>query len=140
MQIFCPYADFTKTAIALDGKRLNKQKVELYQILNTISRGDAAKGWKNHPAVKMARGYERFFIEYGLSIAMECLNRNYKDTLIPKIEHFKSIFDAQYKIPHYWGDERLHSSHRSALLFKNYEHYSQFGWTETPKIDYHWAV
>jgi hypothetical protein len=29
-------------------------------------------------------------------------------------------------------------SHRAALLYKLPEHYSQFGWTEDPKVAYLW--
>jgi hypothetical protein len=139
MQIFSPYSDFEKIAKCLDGKRLNKQKVEIYQILNCISLGDKAKGWKNHPAVRMARNYEQFFISYALAIANECLARGYKDTLIPKIEAFKLVF-KEYKVPPYWGNQEFHKSHMSNLIRKLPEHYGKL-WPDIPdNLPYVWPV
>jgi hypothetical protein len=140
MQIFSPYSDFEKIAKCLDGKRLNKQKVEIYQILNCISLGDKAKGWKNHPAVRMAKNYEQFFISYALAIANECLARGYKDTLIPKIEAFKLVFNQEYKVPPYWGNEKFHASHRSNLLRKDPIFYGKYNWTEPSDLPYFWPV
>ena len=36
MQIFLPYADIEQSARVLDTQRLMKQRVESYQILNTL--------------------------------------------------------------------------------------------------------
>jgi hypothetical protein len=38
MQTFMPYSDFEKTARCLDNKRLGKQRVEAWQILNTLNK------------------------------------------------------------------------------------------------------
>ncbi len=50
--------------------------------------------------------------------------------------------DGNYneELPVWWNNEEFYASHRSALLFKNYEHYSKFGWKENPKYDYVWPV
>ena len=53
MQTFLPYKDFTKSAKALDNKRLGKQRVEVKQILNALD--GKSKGWTNHPATNMWR-------------------------------------------------------------------------------------
>lgn len=140
MQIFSPLTNFKDIARCLDGKRLNKQKLEIYQILKCISLGNEAKGWKNHPAVRMARNYEQFFIDYAICIANECLARNYKDTLIPKIEAFRVVFSQEYKTPPYWSNEDFHASHRAALLAKNHEWYSRYNWVEKPLIRYYWPI
>lgn len=137
MQIFSPYPDFGKIAQCLDAKRLNKQKVEIYQILKVLA--GQSNGWKNHPAVLMAKGYEAFFIEYGLTIANQCVKNGWNDTLIPKISEFKKLF-TEYKIPPYWGFDKFHSSHRQTLLFKNLNWYSQFNWSEEPKYEYWWPT
>ena len=42
--------------------------------------------------------------------------------------------------PFWWGDDRLHASHRSALLRKNPSHYARFGWSEPPDLPYFWPV
>lgn len=43
-------------------------------------------------------------------------------------------------LPAWWGDERVHKSHRAALMFKDPGHYRQFDWRVIPQIDYHWPV
>jgi hypothetical protein len=50
--------------------------------------------------------------------------------------------DGKYseELPVWWSNEDFYSSHRSALLYKNYGWYSQFGWKEEPKLDYIWPV
>jgi hypothetical protein len=59
MQTFLPSQDFMQSAKLLDSKRLNKQILEGYQILNVLSGRSKTGGWKNHPAVLMWRGFER---------------------------------------------------------------------------------
>ena len=58
MQTFLPHSNFRKTARYLDYRRLGKQRVEAYQILNVLTGKSKGNGWKNHPAVKMWKGYE----------------------------------------------------------------------------------
>ena len=51
MQTFLPYADFVKTAKCLDYRRLGKQRIEAFQILNILEGKTTKAGWKHHPAV-----------------------------------------------------------------------------------------
>lgn len=55
MQTFLRYEDFVATAAVLDDRRLGKQRVETYQIPRALTW--SSHGWKNHPAVKMWRGF-----------------------------------------------------------------------------------
>ncbi len=64
MQTFLPQADLHTSAYFLDSKRLNKQILEGYQILNVLSGKSKTGGWRNHPAVLMWRGFERGLWEY----------------------------------------------------------------------------
>ena len=41
--------------------------------------------------------------------------------------------------PHWLGYEPFHASHRSNLLRKDAEYYSQFGWTEPDNLPYIWG-
>jgi hypothetical protein len=63
----------------LDGKRLNKQKVEANQILNA-SLG-LTKGWINHPAVLMWKGYSNALKYYFNEIAKACIRRGFKNNM-----------------------------------------------------------
>lgn len=136
MQTFLPYPSYKESAQALDDRRLNKQKVECFQIYNALSlvrfRTDGtiigpAKGWINHPAVKMWRGYEKQFIVYALSICSECNHRRIRD--VAGIEDFfwSRIHRHDDKIPHWIADEKLLEkvtfSHRCNLVRKDMKFY-----------------
>lgn len=134
MQTFVPYADFAKSASVLDRQRLGKQRVEVLQILNSLT--GKSNGWMNHPAVKMWSGHEAGLAAYGISICEEWISRGYNDTCSEKISILAQPDYSDY--PEWWEDERVHSSHRSNLLRKFPEHYLQFGWLENSDIPYFW--
>ena len=69
MQTFLPHINYLKVARVLDNKRLNKQILEGYQILNTLS--GRSTGWIHHPAVKMWRGAENELWMYVRSMITE---------------------------------------------------------------------
>lgn len=71
MQTFLPYTNFKEIASELDSKRLNKQILECYQILNVLSNPSPTAGWRNHPAVKMWRGYEQALFKYAMTMVSE---------------------------------------------------------------------
>lgn len=135
MQTFLPYECYVESAKCLDRQRLGKQRVETLQILTTIAYGSR---WENHPAVAMWRGYELSLCSYGEAICKEWLRRGYKDSCHDKISAMRSVFPQHYGVPSFVGREDFHASHRAALLAKNYEHYSRFGWSEKPLINYIW--
>lgn len=137
MQTFLPYQDFKLSAECLDNKRLGKQRVEVWQIYLALTQENY--GWKNHPIVKMWKGYENSLIEYGLNICKEWIKRGFKDNMAEKFLTIKTDFVNKItKYPLWLGKKEIHSSHRAALLFKNYEWYKQFNWKEEPKIEYYW--
>jgi len=55
MQTFLPHSTYAKCAQSLDNKRLNKQILEGYQILNVNSGMSKTGGWKNHPARRLQK-------------------------------------------------------------------------------------
>lgn len=135
MQTFLPYADFSRSAECLDRARLGKQRLEAFQILRTLT--GQTNGWANHPAVKMWSGYEAGLAAYGLSMCDEWISRGYHDSLSPIFIDFLAEL-GEVVMPPWFGDERLHASHRSALLRKDPVHYGNLGWTEPPTLEYHW--
>jgi hypothetical protein len=146
MQTFLPYQNFTHSAKCLDRQRLNKQRIEAWQILQAITNKDY--GWQNHPAVKMWQSHPRLLCLYGLEICNEWrFARGYKDSLGDKFFEELCKYDDLWangkyleELPIWWNNEDFYSSHRAALLYKKYEHYVQFGWKEEPKYDYVWPV
>jgi len=137
---------FDDTARILDNKRLHKQTLEAWQCLLTITELDpdgnhrTPKGWSSHPVVKMWRGYETLFVGYTISTYLEWRCRGYKSTMLPKIlnTYDKAVslgrISSDVNIPPWISDteyfDRLCSTHRTALLCKNYSWYSQFNWPE----------
>ncbi len=135
MQVFLPYPDLKKSVCCLDPSRLGNQ---IYREAKTLITG----GWPNHPASKMWRGYEVALAKYCLHGLEELTHRGRH---YPRwIDFYKRYLISSVKLPPWFGDYRLHSSHRSALLFKNFEWYSKFGWQESPstlidgKFPYYW--
>jgi hypothetical protein len=82
----------------------------------------------------MWRGYEPALRQYMRAIILEWIARGYKNNMdIPEPE--------RYNLPEWWGREDIHSSHRSALLEKDFEYYyGNWAWEDEPKIEYVWPV
>ena len=138
IQTFLPYSDFKESAQCLDMKRLGKQRVEVLQLLNSFHKTDY-KGWKNHPAREMWRGYENALAQYGMIVCEVWLERGYKDTCWGKINaYFDKTKPLNY--PKWIGNEDLHLSHKSNLLRKQPDYYKQY-WPDTPNnLEYIWPV
>ena len=130
MQTFLPYPDFEKTAKCLDYRRLGKQRVEAKQILDCLA--GRSMGWKNHPAVKMWAGFENALEWYYNNIVREWIFRGYKNNMT------LYALSKDISMPNWFGSENFHAAHRSNLLRKSLEHYSQFGWTESSNLEYVW--
>ena len=130
---FMPYADFAESARVLDYRRLGKQRVEAWQILQALLGN--TRGWVNHPASKMWRGHERALCEYGIAICDEWIARGYKDTMRPRfIAIHADLPDTG--IPFWIGDEVLHLSHQSNLKRKDPNYYA---FKVTSSSPYLWA-
>ena len=132
MQTFLAFESFAMSAACLDAKRLGKQRVEAWQILQALR--DPSYGWQSHPAVKMWRGYERALASYGLAICDEWLSRGYKDTMRAKFLDCLPPSAPTPAMPSWLGSPTFHASHRAALLYKDPKYYSRFGWTELPAV------
>jgi hypothetical protein len=154
MNTFLPYKSFKQSARCLDNKRLGKQRVECYQIMLVLldlqprlknSKKKERKGWKNHPAVLMWKGYEGQLYIYWTEISDEWKKRGFKNEgndlnlkYVYKEKVEKIIF---YLDPPKWlGKKIFHSSHRSNLLRKDKVYYSQFKWKEADNLEYYWPI
>lgn len=134
MQTFLPYGDFIQSVKVLDYRRLGKQRVETFQILNILLERTESKGWVNHPAVRMWRGYEEALKSYQNATITEWILRGYNNNM--KLEE---INPNKVIMPPWFRNYNFHRSHRSNLLRKNFEYYSQF-FTEPTDLDYIWPV
>ena len=136
MQTFLPYESFEKSAQTLDWRRLGKQRVEGMQIINAITGkkrkdGKPYKGWINHPCSVMWKDYVPALKHYTNVFIKEWINRGYNNNM--------EFYDTgKIIMPDWIGNEKFHSSHRANLLRKDFDYYSQFGWTENPERPYVW--
>jgi hypothetical protein len=78
MQTFLPHSAPAFCAEALDNKRLNKQILECYQILNILSNQSPSGAWRNHPAVLMWKNAEWGLWEYVQACVVEADKRGIK--------------------------------------------------------------
>jgi hypothetical protein len=130
MQTFVPYADMHESAVVLDNKRLNKQLLEGRQIYNIISDGRTTGGWVSHPAVKMWRNHDNALYSYLENIMLECEFRGIATeknwSAITKMHDNNWDRGDNIVMPPWWGDERVHESHRNNLYIKDPEYYAEF--------------
>ncbi|MGW3347699.1 MSMEG_6728 family protein [Nonomuraea rubra] len=148
MQTFLPYPDFTATAAVLDPLRLGKQRVETLQVLRALT--VPGYGWRHHPAVKMWTGYEEALVRYGLEVCRHWCSLGRTDTcagtMSTELARHRGNPDiraqpelaAAGELPPWLGDERLHLSHRSALLRKDPGFYRPIFGDEPDDLDYVW--
>lgn len=163
MQTFLTHSHgdfFGRTARTLDNKRLNKQALEAWQIMMTNLKLDPAgnhrepRGWFNHPATKMWRGHEIVLGDYINAMCDEWRSRGFKTTIGDKaVQTLNQAHalgrltsaDAPSWLLNAGKFSKICSSHRVALLCKNYDWYTKFGWSEDSGIapdgyDYVWGA
>jgi len=162
VQTFVPITDsFDDIARVLDNKRLNKQALEGWQILMNLLQLDpqgehrVSKGWSNHPAVKMWKGHEVALYLYVEAMVKEWKRRGYKSTIGDKAKAtirraidlglISNVSSNPGWISSSSTFSKVASSHRLALLNKDYEWYSQFEWpedsgTRPDTYEYVWPV
>ncbi len=147
MQVFVPFRDTRKIAECLDNKRLNKQLLEGRQLLNINASGKTSGAWVNHPAAKMVRGYEGWFFDYLAEIKRECNKRGIETinnwNAIKSIREDSNVWNDDLE-PMWWGDSRVHNSHKANLYRKDPIHYFDFSDTiNNPccsRCLYYWPV
>jgi hypothetical protein len=134
VQTFLPLPDYRESMECLDKSRLGNQ---VWREGLTLIRG----GWKNHPASKMWRGHEYhlgLYLLAGLEVLEKRSLKKYNSVREKILIEMNKHTDTGK--PKWLGDETFHASHRSNLLRKNKEHYSQFGWKEPDNLPYVWPV
>jgi Pyrimidine dimer DNA glycosylase len=148
VQTFLPYPDFAASAAALDPKRLGKQRVEALQVLRAVTR--ETYGWKRHPAVRMWVGYAEGVAAYGLATCREWVGRGGADTVagtigvdlaaagLPPVPRTQEVLAGAGELPTWIGNERVHESHRAALVRKDPAFYGALFPDVDPQLPYFW--
>ena len=138
MQTFLPYNSFEKSLHCLDLKRLGKQRVEAWQIINTIHL--KKKAWSNHPAVNMWRPYLfQLCVYYNKSLDVWAARKK-KNIKLRKIVLSQLPSSWSKELPHFMGNQAFHDSHKSNLLRKHPRFYQAFGWQVPDNLPYIWPI
>lgn len=100
-------------------------------------------GWTDHSCTVMWRNNVQALMLYTDCAIREWVRRGYQNTMplmLASDTDPASIYPgaSSTAMPLWLGRPELHASHRRRLLQKDYEWYSQFGWTEKPEGDYLW--
>lgn len=101
------------------------------------------KGWVNHPATKMWRGYEWALLQYQKAICNEWLSRGYEDTCYEKtLAIYESYIQpwGTTEDPPWVGDLDFHRSHQSNLLRKDPEWYGPMFPSVPDNLPYIWPT
>lgn len=129
----------------LDYRRLGKQRVEAWQILNVLrgvdneGRPKDHKGWVNHPATRMWESHIPGLATYGMLCSAEWIQRGYNDTMYQRFSRVLAEYERHgmpIEVPTFLDDIAL--SHKSNLIRKFPEHYQQL-WPDVPDdMPYYW--
>jgi hypothetical protein len=106
-------ADFFEAARILDRQRLNKQRVECYQILQTLAGISTTHSWANHPAERIV-------------------------TLVQDAMYQHVWGPTNAGAPYWMGAEGFHLSHKSNLILKDPEYYQKYWPDIPPGLPYIW--
>lgn len=145
MQTFLPYADYKKCAEVLDYRRLGKQRVEAWMILQILAGERPESRWRFHPVVKMWRGFENSLVIYAVAMCNEWVMRDYEDNCRKKILDLyrKNTGKAHlsYSLAPPWiTDKALFESHQSNLIRKKPEFYGPKFPGVPNNLSYIWPV
>jgi hypothetical protein len=133
MQTFLPYPSMRDSLDALDNKRLNKQILETYQMLNVLSGQSKSGAWRNHPAVLMWEGAESELWRYGMTAIKLADMRGIKTE-----NNLANMKLLAAKAAIHWGNEdplwrtdlktikRVNTTHKANLYRKDPEYYAEY--------------
>lgn len=133
MQVFCPCLDPFDTVKVLDNRRLNKQILEILQILsvnlNINIDWKIPKYVKNHPNTKLWKNDPLYLIKYLEDLFIEYTKRtNKKHKCEEKLNYFPQGFYL-YKncliLPDFLTSSFCYN-HKKLLLEKNYNYYINY--------------
>ena len=134
MQTFLPFPAKRDSLDALDNKRLNKQILETYQILNILTGNSKSNAWRNHPAVLMWEGAESELYRYGMTAIFLANTRGIKTT--KNKENIEKLVDSTKASV--WQDnepiwaktptilKRVNATHKANLYRKDPIYYAEF--------------
>jgi hypothetical protein len=130
MQTFLSEPTWQKSIEALDNARLNKQILEVRQILSALA--GQTKGWVNHPATNMWRGYEWGLGAYGglcyAELGIRGINADKNMDAITAL--MSNFYESSTEVPWWWErsetKDKILVTHAAMLYKKDSAHYSDY--------------
>ena len=144
--VWVPYPNFRLSVHVLDSQRLGVQIGQCLHILRMLA-GHREGGKDRYHATTMAWSQHPEALCMYTEFAIDEVNlRGHKfEHPSPRSPEGLKVYGLpkEWKsdnpiIPEWIGIERIHASHRSRLLKKDFGWYSQFAWTETPMVNVQW--
>lgn len=138
MQTFICEHILSLSASRLDNKRLGKQRVETIQIAMCLLEKETQ--WKNHPAIRMWRGYEKYLVYiYLSSILTEWDIRGFNsDKCKQHYTRLMNVVKDSELISPPWLNDLFINAHRSNLIRKDATHYQKFWPMLDGSLEYIW--
>lgn len=134
MDILAPLPDFVDSSAAFSDADLRLQTRNISHAMDALHEVKMLT-LKGNPWVEMWRGHEVTLCEYGITLAEEFLSREIPkpglDKMIEQLKHIEwhmecaSAGDFSMDKPDWWGDLRVHNSHKEILLARNPDWYTQ---------------
>jgi len=125
MQVFLPYTSVRRSFQSLDSRRLNKQHLELHQLITCVDKKQRGESTSHHAAVNLFMPDRLAFAKYCFAQCVEvCLEQGIKiKAYRDDYERYRVIREDRVVHPIWFGRKAFHSAHRQALLAKSKARY-----------------
>jgi len=144
--VWLPYPNLRLSAHVLDSQNLGSQVGQCLRILTMIAGHREGGRDKFHRTTLSWWHFPEALALYTEYAMIELSSRGHSSSL-PSPRHPEGL--KLYDFPKSWGTdspvmpdwigiERIHASHRAALLRRDRAWYSQFAWHETPVLNLQW--
>lgn len=148
MITWLPYPNMRLSAHVLDSHTLGVQMSQSLSMLRIIAGHKEGGRNRYHASTLSWYHYPEALVLYTDYILMEMCKRSQSRGLSsPRSSQGCKMYEIPLEwsqenpiIPDWIGIESIHASHRSTLLKKDLEWYSQFSWNEKPRIDLRWPL
>lgn len=148
MKTVLPYANLAVCAYVLDDRTLERQRIEVQQLIGVLrdgrqDRAEGARMWDGHVAMLALhcsvlirewrrRGNAETMVEPFAADGARGIAHHVRD-LLPATA-------AEARVPDWMGDEAIHSAHRGWLLATRPDDYARWGWTDAPRHEFPHAL
>ncbi len=130
MQVFLPTTSVRKSFNSLDLRRLNKQHLELHQLITCVDKKQRGEPTSHHAAVNLFMDHIPFLRYCFATCVHVCIDRGiniqaYREEYEQYRDEFRLDLEKPHcpRIPEWFGNKAFHAAHRQALLAKSRARY-----------------